>query len=266
MPTSAAARSIGDHLRLWRQRQRLSQLDLACEAEVSTRHLSFLETGRAAPSREMVLRLAERLEVPMRERNVLLLAAGYAPLFPERPLADPQMAPARAAVDLVLAGQRPYPAFALDRFWRVAATNGALPQLYDGVAPELLEPPVNVVRLSLHPQGLAPRILNLAEWSHHLTARLRAQVELTADPTLAALLDEALSWPRRGGGVPAPAGPPGIVAALRIAVGDTVLSLFSTTMVFGSALDVTLSELTVETFFPADAETDAAVRALERVP
>jgi transcriptional regulator with XRE-family HTH domain len=158
------ARPVGDLLREWRQRRRLSQLDLACEAGISTRHLSFVETGRALPSREMLLHLAEELEVPMRERNVLPVAAGYAPIFPERSLGDPALAAARSAIDLVLDRQKPYPAFALDRHWCIAASNNALPELYIGVAPELLEPPINVLRLSLHPHGLAPRIVNLAEW------------------------------------------------------------------------------------------------------
>src|ERR1700689_5957388 len=173
---------VGGLLRQWRQRRRLSQLDLACEAGISTRHLSFVETGRAHPSREMVLHLSEQLDVPVRERNVLLVAAGYAPIFPERPLADPALAAARAAIDLVLERQKPYPAFALDRHWRIVASNAALPELYDGVAPDLLQPPVNAMRLSLHPRGLAPRIANLAEWRAHLLCRLRREVELTADP------------------------------------------------------------------------------------
>src|SRR5215472_18269346 len=170
--------TIGGHLREWRQRRRMSQLDLASEAGISTRHLSFVETGRALPSRDMLLHLTEQLEVPARERNVLLVAAGYAPMFPERPLEDPALAAARAAIDLVLDRQKPYPAFALDRHWHIVASNAALPELYDGVAPELLQPPVNVMRLSLHPRGLAPRIANLAEWRAHLLFRLRRQAEL----------------------------------------------------------------------------------------
>src|ERR1700684_1327813 len=153
---------VGGFLRQWRQRRRLSQLDLACDAGISTRHLSFLETGRAQPSRDMVLLLSEQLDVPIRERNVLLVAAGFAPIFPERALDDPALAAARAAIDLVLDRQKPYPAFALDRHWRIAASNAALPELYEDVAPELMQPPVNALRLSLHPRGLAPRIANLA--------------------------------------------------------------------------------------------------------
>src|SRR6185436_13787809 len=173
----ASVRPIGDHLREWRQRRRLSQLDLALEADISARHLSFLETGRAQPSRDMVLHLAERLEVPLRERNLLLVAAGFAPVFPERPLADRALQPARKAVELVLAGHEPYPALAVDRHWTLVAANKAVAPLLAGVDATLLKPPVNVLRLSLHPKGLARRIANLAEWRAHLLARLRRQIE-----------------------------------------------------------------------------------------
>src|SRR3569832_2320796 len=159
---------IGDHLREWRQRRRLSQLDLAGAAEISARHLSFVETGRATPSREMSLHLSEQLAIPMRERNVLLDAAGYAPIFPERPLSDPALAPVRDAIDKVLEGLKPYPAFALDRHWNIVASNRALQPMYEDVDPQLLERPVNAMRLSLHPNGLAPRIETLAEWRGHL--------------------------------------------------------------------------------------------------
>jgi transcriptional regulator with XRE-family HTH domain len=263
-----AALPVGDHLRAWRRRRRMSQLDLAGEAEVSSRHLSFVETGRASPSRDMVLRLAERLEVPMRERNVLLVAAGYAPVFPEADLAAPELAAVREAVDIILQGHRPYPAFALDRHWNVAASNGALPQLYDGVDPALLAPPVNVIRLSLSPNGLAPRIANLGEWRGHVLARLRRQVELTADPVLIDLMAEVKSFSAR-----LPAAPPArhlsqteMVVPLRIRLGDQVLSFFTTTLVFGTPLEVSLSELAVESFFPADPETAATVRTLAGLP
>src|ERR1700691_743706 len=186
---------IGGLLRQWRHRRRLSQLDLACEAGISTRHLSFVETGRAHPSREMVLHLSEQLDVPVRERNVLLVAAGYAPIFPERPLTDPALTAARSAIDLVLERQKPYPAFALDRQWRIVASNAALPELYEGVEADLLAPPLNAMRLSLHPHGLAPRIVNLAEWRAHLLYRLRRQVELTADRALIDLLREVSEYP-----------------------------------------------------------------------
>lgn len=250
---------IGGHLRQWRERRHLSQLDLAYTAEISPRHLSFLETGRSKPSREMILNLAEHLEIPVRERNVLLVAGGFAPMFQERPLTDPALASFKSAIDVVLAAQKPYPAFALDRHWNVAASNAALPQMYEGCAEHLLAAPLNVLRLSLHPEGLAPRIENLAEWRAHLLHRLRRQVDLTADRGLVDLEKELLTYPapRESGG----AGD-GIVVPLRIRVGTDVLSFFSTTMVFGTPLDVTLSELAIESFFPADDATIAAVRNL----
>ena len=254
---------VGGLLRQWRQRRRLSQLDLACDAGISTRHLSFLETGRAQPSRDMVLLLSEQLDVPIRERNVLLVAAGFAPIFPERALDDPALAAARAAIDLVLDRQKPYPAFALDRHWRIAASNAALPELYKDVAPELMQPPVNALRLSLHPRGLAPRIANLAEWRGHLLYRLRRQVELTADAALIELLREVSAYP---GGSHPPAQTSllehEIVVPFRIKTAGDILSFFSLTTVFGSPVEVALSELALELFFPADDATDAAVRRM----
>ena len=241
----------------------MSQLDLACEAEISARHLSFVETGRSTPSREMILHLAEQLEIPVRERNVLLVAAGYAPVFPERGLDDPQLAAARAAIDQVLEGQKPYPAFAIDRRWNIVASNRALPQMYEGVAAELLQTPVNGLRLSLHPQGLAPRIVNLAEWRAHLLARVRQQIDLSADPELVDLVKELQAYPAPRS-VPGRGGsrPPGVVVPFQLRVGEDVLSFFSTTMVFGTPIDITLSELAVESFFPTDAETAERVRAM----
>jgi len=258
--------SVGDYIREWRQRRRLSQLDLACEAEISARHLSFLETGRAVPSREMVLRLAERLEIPVRERNILLLAAGYAPMFSKRRLDAPELTAARAAIDVALESQKPYPAFAVDRCWRVIATNGALPQLYAGVAAELLEPPINVMRLSLHPQGLAPRIVNFAEWAAHLLHRLRQQVEATADAELTMLLREMNGYVCDHGCEPVDAEVQAtVLIPLRLSTQAGVLSLFTTTMVFGSPVDVTLAELAIELFFPMDSETAERVRQLNGV-
>jgi transcriptional regulator with XRE-family HTH domain len=253
--------AVGDLLREWRQRRRLSQMALALEAEVSTRHLSFVETGRAAPSREMVLRLAEPLELPLRERNRLLLAAGYAPVFPQRSLDDPALAPAREVIERVLAAQAPNPALAVDRHWQLVSANAAVASLLAGAGAALLVPPVNVLRLSLHPEGLAPRIDNLAEWRAHLLARLRRQVEISADPVLAALLEELRRYP-------APQVPPPAVEATSIAVPfrlrttEGVLSFLSTTTVFGTPIDVTLSELAVEAFLPADAATAEALRRL----
>jgi transcriptional regulator with XRE-family HTH domain len=260
-----AIQPVGDLLREWRQRRRLSQLDLACEADISTRHLSFLETGRSQPSRDMVLHLAEYLEVPLRERNLLLVAAGYAPVFPERSLSDPALAPARQAVDLVLAGHEPYPALAVDRHWTLVAANKAVAPLLAGVAAELLQPPVNVLRLSLHPQGLAPRIVNLAEWRAHILERLRHQVDLSADPVLVALMEELRGYPMPGGQPRPPAARKdyaGVVVPLELASEEGTLALFSTTTVFGTPVDITLSELALETFFPADAATAEALRRL----
>lgn len=251
---------FGAQLREWRLRRRLSQLDLAGDAEVSTRHLSFVETGRSMPSREMVLRLADRLEVPLRERNRLLTAAGYAPMYAERALDDPALKAARAAIELVLKGHEPYPALAVDRHWSLVSYNRAVLPLLSDAAPALLQPPINVLRLSLHPLGLAPRIVNLAQWRAHLLARLRQQVAVSADPVLAALADELRGYP-----APGDAGHDVIEAAvvvplvLRTAAGT--LSFISTTTVFGTPVDVTLSELALETFFPADEATGAALRA-----
>jgi len=256
----SAVRPVGDLLREWRQRRRLSQLDLACEADISTRHLSFLETGRARPSREMVLHLAEQLDLSLRDRNDLLVAAGFAPVFPERSLADPALQAARAAMELVLAGHEPYPALAIDRHWTLVASNRAVAPLLAGVEADLLRPPVNVLRLSLHPAGLAPRIANLGEWRAHLLARLRRQIDLAADPVLVALLRELGSYPAPGETQDAAPDNAAVVVPLRLAAPDGVLALFSTTTVFGTPLDVTLSELALESFFPADAATAEALR------
>jgi len=259
-----SVRPIGDHLREWRQRRRLSQLDLALEADISAKHLSFLETGRAQPSREMVLHLAERLDVPLRERNVLLLSAGYAPIYAQRALDDPALRQARQAVDLVLKGHEPYPALAVDRHWTLIAHNAAVPALMASADPTLLQPPVNVLRLSLHPNGLAPRIANLPEWRAHLLMRLRQQIDVTADGELIRLLDELSGYPAPGGGK-APRGTvkdeyAGVVVPLQFNTGAGVLSFFSTTTIFGTPVDVTLSELAIESFFPADAATAALLR------
>ena len=257
------ARPIGDHLREWRQRRRLSQLDLALEAEISTRHLSFLETGRSTPSREMVLHLAEQLDVPLRERNVLLNAAGYAPVFFERRLEDPAMQSAHQAVDLVLKGHEPYPALALDRHWNVVATNSAVPPLMAGAGPALLQAPVNVLRLSLHPKGIAPRIANLPEWRAHVLARLRRQIELTADPVLIELMQELQDYPvphQDRAAKPEPDGKEeSVVVPFQLITDTGILSFFSTTTVFGTPVDITLSELALECFYPTDQATTEAL-------
>jgi transcriptional regulator with XRE-family HTH domain len=255
-----AAQPVGAMLREWRQRRRMTQMDLALEAEVSPRHLSFVETGRSQPSREMLMHLCEELEVPLRERNALLVSAGFAPLYRERLLQDAALEAARKAVELVLEAQKPFPAFALDRHWNMVASNGALPQLYEGVSAELLAAPVNALRLTLHPDGLAPRIANLAEWRAHLLSRLRRQVGLTADPKLVELLRDCSAYPVEGSFEDASLAQE-VLVPLRIRTAASVLSFFSTTTVFGSPVDVTLSELAIEAFFPADTATAAAVRA-----
>ena len=256
LPAPAPGAPVGVLLRAWRQRRRRSQLDLALDAAVSQRHLSFVESGRANPSRGTLLRLADTLGVPLRERNALLLAAGFAPAYAERPLDDPALGAAREAIGRILAAHAPNPAMALDRHWRMVAANDAARRLVADVPdPALLTPPVNVLRLSLHPGGLAPRIANLPEWRAHILDRLRREVHASADPALAALLAELATL----GGADAPdhAAPPGggIVLPLELDTAEGRLSLISTTMVFGTPTDVTLSELFVEAFYPADPAT-----------
>ena len=244
---------IGDHLREWRQRRHLSQLDLAGDADISARHLSFVETGRAAPSREMVLRLAERLEVPLRERNVLLIAAGFAPAFPQRPLDDPALKSARQAIDLVLKAHEPNPALAYDRHWNLVSANRMLAPLLGGVPQHLLGQPLNILRLAFHPEGLAPRTVNFAEWAGHLLERLHHQCEATADPGLLKLYQDLKSYP-----IPARAAPlssDNVAIPFKLRHDGEILSFFSTTMVLGTPVDITLSELALETFFPADDQT-----------
>ncbi|RUR68559.1 helix-turn-helix domain-containing protein [Variovorax guangxiensis] len=256
---------FGAHLRHWRTHRRLSQLDLAQEAEVSTRHLSYVETGRAAPSREMVLRLAERLEVPLRERNALLVAAGFAPMYRQRSLDDPAMAAARRAVDLVLKGHEPFPALAVDRHWNLVAHNALVPLLMEGASPELLKPPINVLRLSLHPEGVAPRIANLAQWRVHLLERLQQQIAATGDAVLQSLHDELEAYPAPAVSHDAPVIDTALSAVavpFQVVMPGGVLSFISTITIFGTPVDVTLQELAVESFFPADEQTAAALTAL----
>jgi transcriptional regulator with XRE-family HTH domain len=262
MNTIASAVTTGNMLREWRQRRRLSQLNLAVEAEVSTRHLSFVETGRAAPSREMLLRLADQLDMPLRARNQLLNAAGFAAVYPERSLDAPDMAAARNAVDLVLAAHMPFPALAIDRRWTLVACNDAVGALTAGVAAELLKPPVNVLRLSLHPQGLAPCIDNLGEWRAHLLARLQQQIDRSGDAELVALHHELRAYPSRASVTPHH-DLACVAISLRLRMGGEAepLSFISTTTVFGTPIDVTLSELALECFFPADERTRKALQA-----
>jgi transcriptional regulator with XRE-family HTH domain len=253
--STAATVPLGTLLRDWRRRRRLSQLDLALEAGVSARHLSFLETGRSKPSREMVLHLSEQLEVPLRDRNHLLLAAGFAPAFEERAIDAPEMAPVREALERVLAGHEPYPAVVVDRWWNLAAANRSIAMFTETVPEHLMAPPVNVLRVSLHPDGMASRILNYGEWRAHLVDRLARQVALTADDRLAALLDEVSAYPGETAEVHGPGGE--IAVPLRYDAGRRELAFFSTIATFGTAVDITLAELSIEAFFPADEGTAA---------
>src|SRR5438132_2940316 len=251
---------IGEHLREWRQRRHLSQLDLAGDAEISARHLSFVETGRSAPSREKVLKLAERLDVPLRERNVLLVAAGFAPAFPQRSLDDPALTPVQRAIDLVLKAHEPNPALAVDRHWNLVSANRMVLPLLEGIAPRLLGQPFNVLRLSFHPEGLASRTVNLGEWCAHLLERLHRQCEATADPELIKLYQELRTYPIPARAVPLAAD--NVAIPFKMRLGDDVLSFISTTMIFGTPVDITLSEIAVETFFPADEFTAERLRAM----
>jgi transcriptional regulator with XRE-family HTH domain len=238
---------FGVLLRRWRERRRLTQMDVAAAANSSTRHQSYLETGRAQPSREMVLRLAEELDVPLRERNVLLLAAGFAPAFEERSFSE--LTAARQAIEQILDAHKPYPAFAVDRHWDIVLSNRAIPQLYVDVAPDLLRPPVNAIRLTLHPRGVAPRIVNLAEWRAHVITLLRQQAEAYPSPSAGAVVEIGEGSQR-------------YATPLRIATNRGTVSFLNTITIFGTPTDVTLSELALEMLFPADAETVAIVRAL----
>jgi transcriptional regulator with XRE-family HTH domain len=249
--------AVGSLLRDWRTRRRRSQLDLALDTGISARHLSFVETGRANPSSELLLRLADQLELPLRERNKLLLAAGYAPRFQQRELEAAEMKPVRDALGHVLAGHEPYPALAVDRRWNLVASNAALGLLLEDVAPELLQPPVNCMRLALHPDGLAPRILNLAQWRGHLLARLRRELALHGDPAVEALLDELSGYP---GPADSHNDASAIMVQLHLATSAGELRLFGTVTTFGTAVDITLAELAVEAFFPADPATAEALR------
>lgn len=260
MPMNSPIQPVGALLRQWRQHRRLSQLDLACEADISTRHLSFVETGRAQPSREMLLLLAEQLDIPLRERNRLLSAAGYAPLFTQHALSEPAMAAARSAIDLLLKAHEPYPALTIDRHWNLLAANSALAPFLQGIAPELLTPPINVMRLSLHPQGLAPRIVNLGAWRAYLLARLQRDFQASGDVQLHALWDELNAYP--GPAAPAQFDSDTVLMPLQFASEQGVISLIGTTTVFGTANDITLAELALETFFPADAFSAQYLRDL----
>jgi transcriptional regulator with XRE-family HTH domain len=249
--------TFGDQLRMWRRRRHLSQEALADRANLSTRHLSFLETGRSNPSREMVLRLADRLGVPLRERNPMLQAAGYAPRYRSTPLDAPEMQAAKRSLDVVLLRHMPNPCLAFDRSYNVLAANAAASALMQGADADLLVPPVNVVRLSLHPRGIAPRIANLAQWRHHILERIEQQFEATGDPYLGSLLAETREYPvpDAEGGADEPFDETGVLLPLKLRTDRGVLSFISTVTVFGTPHDITLQELAIETFFPADGLT-----------
>jgi transcriptional regulator with XRE-family HTH domain len=260
--------SFGDLLRQWRHRRALSQLALSAEAEISQRHLSFLESGRSTPSREMVLRLAEGLDVPLRERNAMLSAAGFAPVYRERPVDDPELAAARLAVAAILKGHEPFPALAIDRHWHLIEANASVGPLLAGVNPALLEPPVNVLRLSLHPQGLASRVVNWREWRSHILARLDRQFATSVDRVVAALRDELAGYPVPPGNAPWRPDTtmrPAIAVPFVLETDAGHLSFLSATTVFGTALDISLAELAIETFLPADERTSEILMGRRRV-
>ncbi|MCB5201068.1 helix-turn-helix transcriptional regulator [Neorhizobium sp. T786] len=257
-PTTRTA--VGHVLREWRARRRMSQLDLALDAEISARHLSFVESGRSSPSRDLLARLAERLAMPLRAQNRLMLSAGYAPAHAETAFDAPEMGEIRATVSAILDGHMPFPAIAVDSRWTLMQANGAAAALFEGIDPAMLAPPLNVLRLSLHPQGLAPRIVNLAEWRHHVLERLRVQVEASDDPFLSELLGELAAYPAPATSTAHP--PHSLLAVpleLKMPGSDRVLRFISTTTVFSTATSVTLSELALECFYPADAETRMAL-------
>jgi transcriptional regulator with XRE-family HTH domain len=259
--TALSQRPVGELLRHWREHRRLSQLDLAIQADISARHLSFLETGRSNPSREMVLHLAQELDLSLRERNRLLLAAGFAPVFSESTLDAPQMTAVRKALGQILTGHEPYPAVVVDGRWNLVDANASLSLFTRLVSPGLLEGRVNVLRASLHPDGLAPHIVNLGEWRGHLLERLRRQVALTADPQLEALHEELRAYPCDQ---PEPVvempGPGDIMVPLRLRHDGGELAFFSTIATFGTPLDITIAELAIESFFPADQTTAEVLR------
>ncbi len=255
---TGGVQTVGAIVRSWRELRRFSQLELAVEAEISQRHLSFIESGRAAPSKEMILHLAQHLEVPLRERNAMLLAAGFSPIYRDRSWEDPALAHAKTTIEVLLKAHEPYPALTVDRHWNIVSANRALGALLNGVDPELLKPPANALRISLHPRGLAPNILNLGEWRGHLLDRLQRQLRITRDPALDVLLRELSSYPsdsrdRSDGSDDGLADE--VAIPLRLMTPTGPICLLSTVTVFGTPVEITLSELTLEAFYPADEET-----------
>jgi transcriptional regulator with XRE-family HTH domain len=258
--TVATGTAFGSLLREWRQRRRLTQLDLGLQADVSARHLSFLETGRSKPSRDMVLHLSEELDVPLRGRNELMMAAGFAPAYTEHALDDSELGDVQRSLRRILDGHEPFPAVLVDGSWNLVAANRAVALLTDLVDPELLRPPVNVLRVSLHPRGLAPHVVDLEEYAAHLVSRLRRQAERAATTGLRALLNELVGYCRDAGIDPAAQPRDRIVLPLRLRHPDQELTLFSTISVLGAPLDVTLEEVAIESFFPADDTTAVYLR------
>jgi transcriptional regulator with XRE-family HTH domain len=261
---STQAAPFGALLRRWREQRRLTQSDLALAADSSTRHLSYLETGRSQPSREMIMRLSEYLQVPLRERNLLLLAAGFAPAFQERSLAELEVA--KGAIERILTAHLPYPAFAVDRHWNVVLSNSALPQLYEDCSADLLRPPVNAMRLILHPAGMGPRVVNFAQWRAHSLSLLRQQIDARPDPVLRGLLAEIAAYPlpRHGEASNRFDAAERLATPLIIATRLGSVSFLSTVTVFGTANDVTLSELALEMLFPANDATLGIVQRMVR--
>ncbi|QKV91823.1 helix-turn-helix transcriptional regulator [Streptomyces sp. NA02950] len=265
--TTATSAGVGELLRGWRTRRRISQLELALRADSSSRHISFIETGRSRPSQEMVLRLADHLDVPVRERNALLLAAGYAPHYPERAVDDPSMGALREGMERLLTGYEPYPALVVNGTYEVQAANRGIAMLLDGVADHLLVPPLNAMRITLHPEGLAPRIRNFREWRGHLLDQMDRQLAVMRSPALRAVYEEVAAYPLpvAGGRESAVAGGHAPFALpMMIEHGGRVLSFISTIATFNTPMDVTVSELAIETFLPADRETAAALGELVR--
>ena len=258
--TVATGTAFGSLLREWRQRRRLTQLDLGLQADVSARHLSFLETGRSKPSRDMVLHLSEELDVPLRGRNELMMAAGFAPAYTEHALDDAELGDVQRSLRRILDGHEPFPAVLVDGSWNLVTANRAVALLTELVDPELLTPPVNVLRVSLHPRGLAPHVVDLEEYAAHLVSRLRRQAERAATTGLRALLNELVGYCRDAGIDPAAQPRDRIVLPLRLRHPDQELTLFSTISVLGAPLDVTLEEVAIESFFPADDTTAAYLR------
>lgn len=256
---------VGHLVKDWRERRRLSQLELSIRSGVSTRHLSFVETGRSRPSRDLLLHLSEELDVPLRERNTLLVAAGFAPVYRETPIDAPEMEAVREALDRVLRGHAPYPALVVNRRWELVMANDAVAVLTAAVDPELMEPPANVLRIGLHPKGLAPQVVNFSEYSAHLLSRLRREVDRMADPDLTALFEELREYPDVSldlAGLEADAVAREVVLPVTFRTEGGDLSFFSTIATFGTAIDITLADLAIEAFFPADRETSEALRGL----